>query len=91
MRRLDYRESQFGSENNNFSRAVRKDYYSYLEGLKNNPFPKEKIFFTINTEGNLDTQVDSLVKKNTRVYKNCKTKSRIVFLYLFTKYIIFLD
>ncbi|MCI9434728.1 MAG: hypothetical protein HFI86_05620 [Bacilli bacterium] len=75
MRRLDYRESQFGSENNNFSRAVRKDYYSYLEGLKNNPFPKEKIFFTINTEGNLDTQVDSLVKKIQEYIKTAKQKA----------------
>lgn len=76
LRRLDYRESQFGIENNNFSRAVRKDYYSYLERLKNNPFPKEKIFFTIDTEGNLDTQVDSLVKKMQEHIKAVKQKAK---------------
>lgn len=34
LKRLDYRESQFGKDKNNYSRAVREDYYRYLERLK---------------------------------------------------------
>lgn len=45
LRRIDEREKKFGIDQNNYSRATRKDYYDYLERLKKNPFPKEKIFF----------------------------------------------
>lgn len=70
LKRLDYRESQFGKDKNNFSIATRKDYYSEKQ-LKSNQFPKEKIFFTINTEENIDSQIDMLVDK-IKVFINNK-------------------
>ena len=63
LRRLDEREKTFGLDENNYSRATRKDYYRYLERLDRNPFPKDKIFYTINTEDDLDIQTDLLVSK----------------------------
>lgn len=73
LRRLDYRETQFGKDENNFSRATRKDYNSYLERLRKNPFPEEKIFFTICTEKELAPQIEELVKK-IKTYKELDKK-----------------
>lgn len=63
LRRLDYRETQFGIDKNNFSRATRKDYDCYLERLKKHPFPEEKVFFTIHTEQELTPQIEELANK----------------------------
>lgn len=62
LERLDYRESQFG-QNDNYSRATRKDYFDYQEEIKNILFPTEKIFFEIKTDEELDKQVKKLFKK----------------------------
>lgn len=63
LRRLDYRETQFRVDKNNFSRATRKDYDSYLERLEKNPFPEEKVFFTIHTDEELTQQIEELADK----------------------------
>ncbi len=63
LKRLDARELLFDKDSRVFSRATRKDYYKYLDREKENPFPEEKIFFTINTEENLDQQIDKLIVK----------------------------
>lgn len=62
LERLDYRESQFG-KNDNYSRATRKDYFDYQEEIKNIHFPTDKIFFEIKTDEELDKQVEKLFKK----------------------------
>lgn len=72
LRRIDNREIMFGRNKNNFSRAVRKDYYTYLEKLKKNPFPEEKIFFTIDTEKDLELQIEHLVNKIYKYLENMK-------------------
>lgn len=63
LKRIDKREEKFGIDKSNYSRATRKDYYIYLDALDKNPFPEEKIFFTINTQGNLEQQTNLLVDK----------------------------
>ncbi len=73
LRRIDYRETQFEIDKNNFSRATKKDYDSYLERLRNNPFPKEKIFFTIHTEKELMQQIEECVSK-IEEYKKLQKK-----------------
>lgn len=70
LRRLDARKLLFDSDNRVFSRATRKDYYKYLNRLHNNPFPEEKVFFTINTELNLEPQVDQLIEKIYHYFDN---------------------
>lgn len=62
LKRLDYREKMFG-KNNNYSRATRKDYYRNVECTKNIKFPSEKIFFTIDTMKDMNSQIDELVKR----------------------------
>lgn len=65
LERLDYRESQFG-KNDNYSRATKKDYLDYQEEIKNIIFPAEKIFFEIKTDEELDKQVEKLFEKIER-------------------------
>lgn len=72
LRRLDYREEQFGKDKENFSRATRRDYEIYLEKLKRNIFPEEKVFFIIDTEKDLDAQLNSLVEKIQNYIDNRK-------------------
>lgn len=62
LERLDYRESQFGKDDN-YSRATKRDYLDYQEEIKNIIFPSEKIFFEIKTDEDLDKQVEKLFKK----------------------------
>lgn len=62
LERLNYRESQFGKDDN-YSRATKKEYYDYQSFLENNTFPSEKIFFEIKTDENLDDQLKKLFKK----------------------------
>lgn len=62
LERLDYRESQFG-KNDNYSRATKKDYLDYQEEVKNIIFPAEKIFFEIKTDEDLNKQVEKLFEK----------------------------
>lgn len=61
LRRLDFRETLFEKDSNVFSRATRKDYYKYLDRYKKNPFPEDKVFFTIDTESDLDEQIAQLI------------------------------
>ncbi len=63
LRRLDNRELLFDKDCNVFSRATKKDYYKYLDRLEKNPFPKEKVFFTIDTSNNLEPQIDEFIFK----------------------------
>lgn len=65
LERLDYRESQFG-KNDNYSRATKKDYLDYQGEIKNIIFPAEKIFFEIKTDEELDKQVEKLFEKIER-------------------------
>jgi len=63
LRRLDFRETLFDKDNSVFSRATKKDYYKYLDRYHQNPFPADKVFFTINTELDLEPQIDQLIEK----------------------------
>jgi len=76
LRRISDREKNFG-KNDNYSRGTKRDYDNYLNRLKNNPFPIEKIFFTINTEEKLEPQVDKLVEKINDYINNKKNKKVI--------------
>lgn len=54
------------NSDDNYSCATEEDYYKYLEKKKTHSFPKDKIFYTINTENNLEEiekSVDLLVEK----------------------------
>lgn len=62
IERLKYRETQFGKDDN-YSRATYKYYYEYKECLKSIKFPKEKIFFEIKTDEDLDKQIDELFNR----------------------------
>ncbi len=59
LKRLNYRESQFGKDDN-YSRATIKDYFNYQEEIKNIIFPVEKIFFEIRTDEKLEKQIEIL-------------------------------
>lgn len=74
LRRLEYRETQFGKDKNNFSRTTKKDYDLYLERLKNNPFPEEKVFFTMDTDKELAPQIEEVVNKIEHKMNLQKTK-----------------
>lgn len=62
LERLDYRESQFGKDDN-YSRATKKDYLDYQEEVKSISFPAEKVFFEIKTNEELGNQVEKLFEK----------------------------
>lgn len=70
LRRLDNRELLFDKDSNVFSRATKKDYYKYLDRLEKNPFPKEKVFFTIDTSKDLEPQIDRLIAKIYHYFDN---------------------
>lgn len=63
LRRLDKRALSFGKDKENLSRADRKIYYREVEKAKNNTVPREIIFHTIDTEKELDSQIDELLVK----------------------------
>ena len=63
LRRIKERKENFDKDKTNYSRAVEEDYYEYLEIQKNHSFPKEKIFFTIDTEKELEKQIENFVEK----------------------------
>lgn len=69
LKRLDYREKTFDKDITNFSRATKEDYYLYLKKLERNLIPREKIFYTINTELNLDIPVEKLISKIEKYLK----------------------
>lgn len=50
-------------ESNNYSKAGRDSYFANKEKFRLKPFPKELVFFTINTEDNIDSQIDEVVDK----------------------------
>lgn len=62
LKRLDYRESQFG-KNDNYSRATKEDYFKYQEEIKSIDFPTKKIFYEIRTDKKLEVQVKKLFEK----------------------------
>ena len=65
LKRINLRKKSFGN-NNNYSRATEEDYYRYLEIRKNISIPRDKIFYSINTENNLkeiERSLDVLVEK----------------------------
>ena len=76
LRRLDEREKQFGKEKNNYSRVTKEDYHKYINKLKNNHFPQNKVFYTINVEECLDTQINLLVDKIKDYIKMDKKSSK---------------
>ena len=51
------------SEKNNYSRAGREVYFANKEKFKLKSFPEELVFATINTEDDIDNQVDKVVNK----------------------------
>jgi len=63
LKRIDDRAKSFGEDNENYSRAGRDSYFKYLEKLPLSNFPKEEIFFSIDTNGDIEAQVDELVLK----------------------------
>ena len=65
LRRIRQRENNFGKDDNQ-SRATIEDYNRYLELKKDSCFPKDLIFYTINTDTSMEEiekQVDLLVDK----------------------------
>ena len=62
LRRIEKRKKTFG-QTDNYSRATEIDYYKYLELKKQKQIPREKIFYTINTEKDIEKQIDSLIEK----------------------------
>lgn len=58
--RLDKREK---SEEENYSRATKDTFDYYKKREENNPFPKELIYYEINTELDLENQIDELISK----------------------------
>ena len=67
IERLKKRQSQFGKDDN-YSRATTESYYSYLEELKTRIFPKEKIFFEVKTDQELDSQVEKLLEQIKKIH-----------------------
>ncbi len=65
LRRIKNRTKEFG-KNDNQSRATIEDYYKYIERKEQKKFPRELIFYTINTDTSIEEiekQVDSLIEK----------------------------
>lgn len=50
-------------ELNNYSKAGRESYFANKEKFKLKPFPEKLIFATINTEDNIDSQIDEVVDR----------------------------
>lgn len=61
LRRIENR--QMIKDEDNYSKATINSYNRFKEREKENPFPSEKIFYTIDTTTNLEEQVDLLVEK----------------------------
>jgi len=63
LRRIDERSKNFGVDKENYSRANRENYAKYKEKEKNSYFPENLVFFTIDTEKDLNFQIDKLIEK----------------------------
>lgn len=50
-------------ESNNYSKADKEVYFKNKERFKLKPFPDELVFATINTENDIDNQIDIVVNK----------------------------
>lgn len=66
LKRIDDRSKSFGEDKENHSRVGREAYYEYLQKLSSSNFPKEEIFFSIDTSKDIESQVDELISK---IYK----------------------
>ncbi len=65
LKRIEKRSQNYG-KNDNLSRAGKEDFYKYLELKKEKGIPKDKIFYTINTNCSveeIEKQVDLFIKK----------------------------
>lgn len=65
LKRLDNRALSFGKTDNE-SRAIRDDYYKYLDKLKNNSIKSDLNYYVINTDTSyeeIEKQVDELITK----------------------------
>jgi len=60
LRRIEVRKRDFS---NTSSRADKDKYFEYREKIKSKPVPKELIFYTIDSEKDLDYQIHELSKK----------------------------
>jgi len=63
LQRIRYRMQYFSSKPIDFSRATEKDYYHFKEIWDREEFPLDKIFFTINTNEDIENQILNLIKK----------------------------
>lgn len=73
LKRIEERLENYGEDKENFSKATSFNYYSYLKRYKENPFPLNKIFFTVNTQMDIEKQVDKLVTSiKKELYKKIK-------------------
>ena len=66
LKRIKSRQKSFSNESDNLSRAKIEDYYIYLERKSKKEFPKERVFYTINSDTTLEeiyNQVNVLVNK----------------------------
>ena len=64
LQRIDSRAANFEKDTTNYSRAVRDDYYKYIEKCANNEFDESIISYTINTNDSLDgisSQIDQML------------------------------
>ena len=50
-------------ESNNYSKADKEVYFKNKERFKLKPFPDELVFATINTEDDIDSEIDIVVNK----------------------------
>lgn len=63
LKRIDARALNLGKDSGELSRAGRETYYAQREKSLNNVFPQNIIFHTIDTEKELDSQVEELLDK----------------------------
>lgn len=68
LNRIAKRKTEFG-KTGNFSRATEEDYYKYKHNEKENKYPKEKIFYTIDTEKDIEKQINELIIKIKKKFK----------------------
>lgn len=63
LRRIDERSKTFAFDKENYSRASIENYEKYKKREKECYFPEDLVFFTIDTEKDINLQVEELVEK----------------------------
>ena len=60
---LDRIDKRLANSKKNYSKADRNAYFANKERFKLKPFPEDLVFATINTEDDIDNQIDIVVNK----------------------------